>query len=130
MGGLDVNNAATTFNSLFVPGQTCSKFLAPTPIPTVFACQACVNSKIFLFYNPSTEVVGYIYDPTTDSWSNQVAASSFNHYQQPCSTLNGLVYFYDPIRPEVYNPLTNTWALIPKPALGQANGVVSKVFFQ
>ena len=88
MGGLDLNtNEATKDNTLFVPGQACSKWLAPTPNATILGCQACLNQKIYLFYNDNRTVWGWNYDPTTDSWSDRITTSKFDHFQQPCATL-------------------------------------------
>ena len=127
MGGLDLNtNEATKDNTLFVPGQACSKWLAPTPNATILGCQACLNQKIYLFYNDNKEVWGWIYDPTTDSWSDRITTSKFDHFQQPCATLNGLVWFYSKSRPEFYNPVSNTWTAVKGPG-SKAHGVVTRI---
>ena len=116
MGGLaDSNSVAKSDNSLFVPGQTCSKQLAPTPNVAILPCLACINQKVYMFYNKDTKVWGWNYDPVTDTWSDRITMSDWNHYQEPCATVNGKVYFVDNTNSEVYNPATDIWAHFANP---------------
>ena len=59
--------------------------------------------------------VGWNYDPVTDTWSDRITMSDWNHYQEPCATVNGKVYFVDNTNSEVYNPATNIWAHFANP---------------
>ena len=129
MGGIDTTtNAAKKDNTLFIPGQACSKYLAPTPNVTILGCQACLNNKIYLFYNRDTRVWGWNYDAATNTWTDIITVSANNHYQHPCATLNGQVWFYEKVYPEVYDPVSNTWTLFPKPAPLITHGVVILIF--
>ena len=130
MGGLDdSSNTAVSHNSLFVPGQTCSMQLAPTPNVTILPCLACINQQIYMFYNKDTNVWGWIYNPATNTWSDRVTVSVWNHYQEMCAPLNNLVYFPDNKHSEVYNPANNTWSSFPNPTYIQVVTLLKFVCF-